>query len=115
VLGGPSTFNVVWAAAAFVEANPTIHAAFTAALGEAVAAIAGDPAAAAQPYTRLSRDGSDVGLIAAILASPQVAVTTTPQATQRTVDFMARTKAIRRGAKDWRELFFADVHAKPGN
>ncbi|MCJ2036327.1 ABC transporter substrate-binding protein [Methylobacterium sp. J-068] len=115
VLGGPSTFNVVWASSAFVAANPTVHAAFMAALEEAVAAIAGDPRAAAQAYARLARDGSDVGLIEAILASPQVAFTTTPQAILRYVDFMARTKAIRRGARDWRELFFANVHAKPGS
>lgn len=115
VLGGPSTFNVVWASSAFVESNPIVHAAFTAALEEAVAAIAGDPKAAAQVYARLARDGSDVGLIEAILASPQVTFTTTPQAILRSVDFMARTKMIRRGAKDWRELFFANVHAKPGS
>ncbi|KQO64159.1 ABC transporter substrate-binding protein [Methylobacterium sp. Leaf88] len=115
VLGGPSTFNVVWASAAFVEANPTLHAAFTAALEEVVASIAGDPRAAAQAYVRLARDGSDVGLIASILASPQVSFTTTPQAILPVVTFMARTKTIRRGARDWRELFFANVHAKPGS
>lgn len=115
VLGGPSTFNVVWASSAFVEANPLVHAAFTAALEEAVAAIAGDPKSAAMAYARLARDGADVGLIESILASPQVTFTTTPQAILRYVDFMARTKAIRRGAKDWRELFFANVHAKPGS
>ena len=115
VLGGPSTFNVVWASAAFVEANPTVHAAFTAALEEAVASIAGDPRAAAQAYARLARDGSDIGLIASILASPQVTFTTTPQAILHYVAFMARTKAIRRGAGDWRELFFANVHGKPGS
>jgi NitT/TauT family transport system substrate-binding protein len=115
VLGGPSTFNVVWASSAFVAANPVVHAAFTAALEEAVAAIAGDPKGAAQAYARMARDGSDVGLIAAILASPQVAFTTTPQAILRYVDFMARTKAIRRAATDWRDLFFANVHAKSGS
>jgi NitT/TauT family transport system substrate-binding protein len=115
VLGGPSTFNVVWAASAFVESNPIVHAAFTAALEEAVAAIMGDPRAAAEDYARIARDGSDVGLIASILTSPQVAFTTTPQAIMRYVDFMMRTKVIRRGAKDWRELFFANVHAKPGS
>ncbi len=115
VLGAPSTFNVVWASSAFVEANPVVHAAFTAALEEAVAFIAGDPKGAAQAYARLARDGSDVGLIESILAAPQVNFTTTPQAILRYVDFMARTKAIRRGARDWRDLFFANVHAKPGS
>lgn len=115
VLGAPSTFNVVWASSAFVEANPIVHAAFTAALEEAVAFIAGDPKGAAQAYARLARDGSDVGLIESILAAPQVNFTTTSQAILRYVDFMARTKAIRRGARDWRDLFFANVHAKPGS
>ena len=115
VLGAPSTFNVVWAASSFVESNPRLYQAFTAALEEAIAVIDADKKAAAQAYVRLGRDASDVGLIEAILNEPQVRFTATPQAIGRYVDFMARTKVIRRRADDWRELFFANVHGKPGS
>jgi NitT/TauT family transport system substrate-binding protein len=42
VLGAPSTFNAVWASSALMDADPRLHAAFTAALDEAIAAIEGD-------------------------------------------------------------------------
>lgn len=115
ILGAPSTFNVVWASSAFAEGNPGLYAAFVAALDEAVAAIDGDRREAARTYVRLSKDASDAGLIESILADPRVAFTTTPQAIGRYADFMARTKAIRRRPNDWREMFFANVHEKPGN
>ncbi|GJE58029.1 ABC transporter substrate-binding protein [Methylobacterium trifolii] len=115
VLGGPSTFNVVWASSAFVAANPKLYEAFTEALEEAIATINADKRAAAQAYVRLSRDASDTGLIEQILEDPQVSFTTTPQAIGRYVAFMARTKVIRRGTTDWRDLFFPNVHAKPGS
>ncbi|GJE44576.1 ABC transporter substrate-binding protein [Methylobacterium soli] len=115
VLGEPSTFNVVWAAAAFTQANPEVHAAFTAALEQAVAMIAADRRAAAQVYVRLARDASDVGLITDILNDPQVRFTTTPQAIQKYAAFMARSGMVRRRAESWKDLFFAQVHDKAGS
>ncbi|GJD99286.1 ABC transporter substrate-binding protein [Methylobacterium isbiliense] len=115
ILGEPSTFNVVWASSAFVEANPQLYAAFTAALDEAIGAINADRRAAAAAYVRLARDASDVGLIAQILDDPQVRFTTTPQAIGRTTDFMARTRTIRRRPGSWKDLFFANLHDRPGS
>jgi NitT/TauT family transport system substrate-binding protein len=115
VLGEPSTFNVVWASGAFAAANPQLVAAFTAALDEALAAIAADRAGAARAYVRLARDASDVGLIAEILNDPQVSFTATPRATGKVADFMARTGTIRRRPESWKDLFFAGVHDKAGS
>ena len=116
VLGGPSTFNVVWASAAFVEANPTVHAAFTAALEEAVGVHRGRPPGRRRglcaPRPRRLRcrpDRVDPGLAPGHLHDHA------PGDPARASTFMARTKVIRRGAQDWRELFFANVHAKPGS
>ena len=106
VLGAPSTFNVVWASSAFVGANPRLHAAFAAALAEAIAAINADRREAARAYLRLAKDPSDLALIEQILADPQVSFTKTPQAIAAYTDFMARTGAIRRRPEDWREIFF---------
>ena len=112
VLGAPSTFNVVWASSAFIDANPRLHAAFTAALDEAVASIDADRRDAARAYVRLARDASDLGLIEEILAQPQVTFTTVPQAIAPVADFMARTGAIRRRPDDWREMFFGSPAAR---
>ncbi len=115
VLGEPSTFNVVWASAAFATANPAIFAAFTAALDEALSAIAADPAEAARTYVRLARDGSDSGLITEILNDPQVSFTATPRAVGTVADFMARTGTIRRRPESWKDLFFPGVHVRDGS
>jgi NitT/TauT family transport system substrate-binding protein len=115
VLGEPSTFNVVWASAAFAAASPQLFEAFTAALDEALAMIAADRAEAARAYVRLARDASDVGLIAEILNDPRVSFTATPRAVGKVADFMARTGAIRRRPESWKDLFFAGVHARDGS
>lgn len=115
ILGGPSTFNVVWAASSFVDQNPKIYEAFTAALEKAIGIINADKPAAAATYVRLTKDSSDLALIQQILTDPQVTFTTTPQSIQQYIDFMARTKAIRRRAESWKELFFANMHDKAGN
>ncbi|WP_336487013.1 ABC transporter substrate-binding protein [Methylobacterium nigriterrae] len=115
VLGMPSTFNAIWASSRYVEENPKLYDAFTAALDEAIAIIDSDRNAAARSYIKLSKDRSDVDLIARILNDPQVTFTTTPQAIGQYIGFMARSQMIRRVPGSWRDLFFANVHDKPGN
>ena len=115
VLGEPSTFNVVWASAGFVSANPRVCEAFGAALDEALVGIEADKPAAARAYVRLARDASDVGLITEILSDPQVRFTATPRAVGKVADFMHRTSAIRRRPESWRDLFFAGVHGREGS
>ncbi|HWW46671.1 MAG TPA: ABC transporter substrate-binding protein [Xanthobacteraceae bacterium] len=115
ILGQPSTFNVVWATSRFVKENPKIYEAFCAALEEAIGIINADKKAAAATYIRLAKDSSDQALIEQILNDPQVTFTTTPQAILKYVEFMARTKTISKGTNDWKDLFFQNVHDKPGS
>ncbi|GJD77074.1 ABC transporter substrate-binding protein [Methylobacterium gregans] len=115
VLGEPSTFNVVWASAAFAAANPQVCAAFAEALDTALAGIEADKAEAARAYVRLARDSSDVGLITEILNDPQVRFTATPRGIGKVTDFMHRTGTIRRRPESWRDLFFSSVHGRDGS
>ncbi len=115
VMGGPCTFNVIWATSRFVEQNPKVYEAFVASVDEAVGVINADKKAAAEAYVRLAKDSSDLALIEQILNDPQVTFTTTPQNIQKYVDFMARTKAIGRSADSWKELFFENAHSKQGS
>jgi NitT/TauT family transport system substrate-binding protein len=115
VMGGPCTFNVIWATSQFVAQNPKVYEAFAASVEEAVEIINADKKAAAATYVRLAKDSSDLALIEQILNDPQVTFTTTPQNIQKFVDFMVRTKAIGRGADSWKALFFENAHAKQGS
>ena len=115
VLGMPSTFDVVWASSKFVQSNPQIYAAFTAALDEAITSINGNKRAAAETYVRVERDTNDVDFIEGILHDPQMRFTTIPQAIQKFTDFMVRTNLVHRPSSDWKDIFFANTHNLPGN
>jgi NitT/TauT family transport system substrate-binding protein len=78
VLGGPTTFNVVWTTSKFRNENPKLYDAFVKALDEAVATINKDKKAAAEAYLRISKDKDSVADILAMLNDPQIVFTTTP-------------------------------------
>src|SRR6202008_2757541 len=60
VLGGSTTFNLVWTTAKFRNDNPKLYDAFVRALEEAIASINKDRKGAAEAYLRISRDRDSV-------------------------------------------------------
>lgn len=115
ILGGPSTFNVVWAMSSFREANPKIYDAFITSLDEAIAIINKDKPAAAQTYVKLSKDAAGEQLITSILTDPQVTFTTTPRGVGQYVEFMNRTGMIKAQGASWKDLFFSNMQDKDGS
>jgi NitT/TauT family transport system substrate-binding protein len=116
VLGGPATFNVVFAARKFREENPKVYAAFVAAFGEAIAAIKADKRASAARYLEIARDRkSSVEDILAMLEDPEIEFTMTPKATMKYAAFMHKTGAIKQKPESWKDLCFDNVHALPGS
>ena len=115
VVGGPHTFNVVWATAKFHDANPETVAAFIEALDEADAAIRDDPANAARLY--LAAEGSKMPAeqVERIIRAPDNSFTATPHATMKFAAFLARTGAIKAAPADWKELFFPEIHGREGS
>ncbi|HEY0522955.1 MAG TPA: ABC transporter substrate-binding protein [Stellaceae bacterium] len=115
VVGGPHTFNVVWATAKFHDANPETVAAFIEALDEADAAIRDDPANAARLY--LAAEGSKMPAeqVERIIRAPDNSFTATPHATMKFATFLARTGAIKAAPADWKELFFPEIHGREGS
>ncbi len=114
VLGGPSTFNLVWTTTKFRTENPKLYDAFVRALDEATDLINKDRKAAAEAYLRISKDKDSVQDILAMLNDPLIVYTTTPQNVMKYVDFMARTGAIKVKPDSWKDLFFPNVHGLPG-
>lgn len=115
VLGGPATFNLVWATTRFKDANPKVYAAFTQALDEAIAMINKDKKWAAEAYLRISKDKDSLENIQKMLDDPQVKYTTTPQNVTKYVDFMQRIGSIKAKPASWKDLFFPNVHNLPGS
>jgi NitT/TauT family transport system substrate-binding protein len=116
VLGGAATFTMLSTTAAWREANPGAYAAVLAALEEAIALIEADPLAAADTLIA-ARD--DAGLtrdeLAAILADPDIRFTTVPESTMRYAEFMHAIGSIEHEPASWRDLFFPEVHDRPGS
>ena len=116
VLGGPTTFNVVWTTAKFRSENPKLYAAFLKALEEATAEINRDKKAAAEAYLRMSKDKDSVTDILAMLNDPAIVFTIAPQNIMAYANFMAKTGMIKVEPNSWKEpFFFPDVHAAAGS
>lgn len=115
VLGGPATFNVIWATSKFRENNPKTYGAFLAAFDEAIATINKDKRAAAEFYLKASKDKDTVDDIYQMLADPEIEYTTTPKNVMKYVDFMYKVGAIKVKPASWKDLFFPEVHNLPGS
>jgi NitT/TauT family transport system substrate-binding protein len=115
VLGGPATFNLVWATSKFHDGNPKVYGAFVKALDEAIAIINKDKKAAAEAYLRISKDKDSLDNILKMLNDPQIKYTTTPENVTKYVDFMQRIGSIKAKPASWKDLFFPNVHTLPGS
>jgi len=115
VLGGPSTFNVVWTTSKFKNDNPKLYDAFVKGLDEATALINRDHRWAAETYLRLSRDKDSVQEIQAMLDDPAIVYTATPQNVMKYVDFMLKIGAIKTKPDSWKDLFFPNAHNLQGS
>jgi NitT/TauT family transport system substrate-binding protein len=115
VLGGPHTFDMIWASKVFHDANPKTYAAVFAALEEAIAIINKDKHAAAELYVKASKSKEPVNEVYGYLTRQPVSYTTTPLNITKYADFMYQTGAMKNRPKDWKDLFFPNVHGKKGS
>jgi NitT/TauT family transport system substrate-binding protein len=115
VLNGVSSFNVLWASSKFARENPKLLVAFIQALDEATAFIRSDHDAAAALYLRFSKEKTSPKEVADFLGDPYIEYTLTPKNIWRYSNFMARIGAIKVRPTSWRDLFFANIHDRPGS
>lgn len=115
ILGGRATFNVVWATSKFRDANPKAYSAFVAALEEATNLIKKDNRAAAEIYKRMTKTSESIEELVKQLADPEVEFTLTPHLTMKTAEFIFKIGRIPKKPADWKELYFPNVHGRPGS
>ncbi len=116
ILGGPGTMNLVFTTSRFHDKNPKTYAVVLAALEEAVAMITQDHARAAEVYLVMMNDKkTPVSEILDILAKPEISFTTTPERVATLAQFLHRTGRLKHEPTSWKDLFFAEIHAKPGS
>ena len=114
VLGGPHTFNVVWASSRFVNANPKLVSAFLAALEDSMGRINSDPAGAAALWVKAENAKIQPSEAERIIRLSQNEWTTTPKKVLVYLEFMNRVGLVAAKTTDWRDLFFKDIHAAAG-
>jgi NitT/TauT family transport system substrate-binding protein len=115
VLGGPHTFNLVWAKEAFRKSNPKTYKAFLDALKDAIGFINGDHAAAADIYLAVNKGDLDKAFVEKILNDPEIQFGVAPKNIGKYADFMHKIGAIRNQPASWQDIFFEDVHAESGS
>jgi len=114
VLGGPHTFNVVYATKKFVQDSPKVIGAFVEALDEANAWIKANPAESAKLYISAENSKLDPAFVESIIRDPQINFTTAPERVDVFTDFEYRIGLIKQ-KPGWKELFQPGLHAKGGS
>jgi NitT/TauT family transport system substrate-binding protein len=115
VLGGPHTFNAVWATSKFYSENPKVVRAFLGALEEAMKQITADPAAAAALWVKAENSKIPPAEAERIIRLPENEWTMTPKKIMAYADFMSRTGLLPAKPASWQEVFFEDIRNLPGS
>jgi NitT/TauT family transport system substrate-binding protein len=115
VVGGPHTFNVVWATAKVYESEPKVVQAFLAALRTAMKEINDDPAATAALWIKADKIKLTPAQAEKIITDKENTWTLTPQKVMVFANFMAGVGMIQAPPKSWKDMFIDAVHNLPGS
>ena len=115
VLGGPHTFNLVWATSKFYSENSKIIEAFLAALDDAMKQITADPAAAAALWIKNENSKLPAAEVERMIRLSENEWTMVPKKIMSYADYMARVGLLPVKPADWREMFFEGIHKLPGS
>jgi NitT/TauT family transport system substrate-binding protein len=114
VFGAPTTALAAWTTVRFHRENPKTYAALLAALRDAMALIAADPARAVDIYLKAESSKLPPALIASALASPDLRFGVAPSNVEPVAAFMARAGILRTKPASWKDLFFPELHDEHG-
>lgn len=115
VLGGPGTFNLIWAKAEFATKNPKLFAAVYAAMEEAMVFINGNQRAAAEMWVKADKSKLTADFVEKLVKDPENKWTTAPEKVMVYAEFMHRIGAIKEKPASWKDLCHNLVHGKPGS
>jgi NitT/TauT family transport system substrate-binding protein len=102
--------------AKYREENPELYNAVLAALDEANEMIRSDPQTAAQIlFAAEATAGFSVDELVEVLRDPDIKFTTTPENTYKYAAFMHDIGSIENLPESWRDLFFPELHGRPGS
>ena len=116
VLGGSTSFTVLYTTQKYHDANPIAYKAFVRALKDATDYINKDKARAAKIYyDSIGGKGLSWEDTLAMFKDSRNVFTMTPQNTMKYASFMYSIGSIKNQPKSWQDLFFPEVHELPGS
>jgi NitT/TauT family transport system substrate-binding protein len=115
VVGGPHTFNVVWATSKFYNENPKVVEAFVAALDDAMKQVAANPAEAAAVWVKAENSKLSPAYIEKLIRLPENEWTMVPKKVMVYAEFMSRIGMLSPKPESWRDVFFPAVQNLPGS
>jgi NitT/TauT family transport system substrate-binding protein len=115
ILGGKSTFNVLYSTQKFHDENPKTYKAFYAALGEAAQWIRGHKPEAADTFIRQQKSKLSRDFILRIINDPENDFTITPQNTHVYASELFNIGVLKIKAASWKDYFFAEAHTESGS
>ena len=116
VMGGSTTFTMLYTTQRFHDENPKTYAAVMAALRDAIAFIKADPKGATKIFLTASDGrGWSEDEILAVLASPDIVFTTAPQNVMKYATFMHEVGTLKAKPESWKELFLPDAQNQDGS
>jgi len=116
VMGGSTTFTMLYATKKFRDENPLTYKAIVSAVKDAIEYINKEKRGAAQIYfDSIGGKGETIEEIMTTLSDPKNVITIVPQNTLKYAQFMYDIGSLKHRATSWKELFFPEVHDLPGN
>jgi len=116
VMGGATSFTMLYTTTKFHDANPITYKAFLQALQDATAYINDDKNRAAELYLEsIGGKRQNLAETQAMFTNPSNIFTTTPQNVLKYARFMKEIGTIKNEPSGWKDLFFSEVHALPGS
>jgi NitT/TauT family transport system substrate-binding protein len=115
ILGGPATFNVLYTTQKFHDENPKTYKAFYAALSEASQFIKKNKAKAAETFIRVQKSKLSLDFVQKILDDPENDFTVSPYRTYVYADALYKLGVLKNKAASWKDYFFEEAYAQPGN
>src|SRR5256714_14144595 len=115
IMGGPSTFTMLYAPARFHDENPKAYAAVLKALEAAINFINADKRAAAEVYLQSEEGkGWKIDDLMEVLNDPDIRFTTSPENLITYANFMADVGSIKQRPAKWQDMFFSGIHGGKG-
>lgn len=115
ILGGPATFNVLYATSTFHDENPKTYKALYAALDEAADWIAGHKREAAETFIRQQNSKLSPELVLEIVNDPENDFTITPENTETYARELHALGVLKTEATSWKDYFFEEAHGENGS